>query len=149
MIQTDQVDQLLATGISQAEAKQFAEAETTFQDVLTLDPANADAWYNLGLIAQTQNDPSKAIADYQQAVRANPQDTSAMYNEAIALESTNRSQALALYKQIVNIDPQAATAYLRMSFLYDELGDRVAAAAAHAKATALEPALGSVPPPTT
>jgi Tfp pilus assembly protein PilF len=143
----NEVDRLLATGVNQAETRHFAQAETTFQDVLTLVPGNEYAWYNLGLIAETENDPTQAISDYQQAIKADPRDTSAMYNEAITLEPTDRQQALLLYKQVVAIDPKAATAYLRMSFLYDELGDRTAAAAARNKATAIEPQLRSVPPP--
>jgi Tfp pilus assembly protein PilF len=147
--QTGAVGDLLSTGIRQAEAKQFAQAQTTFRDVLALDPGNYDAWYNLGLIAQTQNDPKAAISDYQQALKSNPRDTSAMYNEAIALEPTDRQEALSLYKRIVAINPKAATAYLRMSFLYGEMGDQADAAAARSKATTLEPALGSVTTPTT
>jgi len=140
------VNGLLSTGIRQAQAKQFAQAQVTFQDVLVLDPGNEFAWYNLGLIAQTKNNPKAAVSDYQQAIRSDPRDTSAMYNEAIALEPTDRSQALSLYLQIVAINPKAATAYLRMSFIEDQLGDHASAAAARAEATALDPHLASVPP---
>jgi Tfp pilus assembly protein PilF len=61
--------------------------------VLTLDPGDECAWYNLGLVAQNQNHPTKAIVDYQQALKADRRDTSAMYNEAIALEPSNRQKA--------------------------------------------------------
>jgi len=143
------INRLVAAGISQAQAKQFAQAQTTFHDVLSLDPGNQYAWYNLGVIAQAQNHAKTAVSDYQQAIMSNPRDTSAMYNEAIALEPTNKQQSLSLYKQIVAINPKAATAYLRMSFLYDEMGDNTDAVAARNKATTLDPALGSVTTPTT
>jgi Tfp pilus assembly protein PilF len=145
----NEVDRLLATGINQAQNKQFTQAQTTFQDVLTLDPGNYYAWYNLGLIAQTQDNSKAAVSDYQQALKIDPQDTSAMYNEAIVLEPTAAQEALSLYKQIVAINPKASTAYLRMSFLYNRLGDHADAATALHQATALDPALSSVPPPTT
>src|SRR5262249_51579091 len=146
---SDSVNQLLTVGIKQAEDKQFAPARTTFHDVLSLDPGNKFAWYNLGLIAQTQNDPAAAIAAYKHALESDPRYTSAMYNEAIALEPTDRQQALSLYKQIVVINPKASTAYLRMSLLYDQLGDHENAVAARNKATALDSQLGSVSTPTT
>jgi Tfp pilus assembly protein PilF len=147
--QADAVNQLLAIGIKQAEGKQFVQAQTTFQDLLGLDPGNEYAWYNLGLIAQTENNPKTAISDYQQALKTNPRYTSAMYNEAIALGPTDRQEALSLYKQIVAINPKAATAYLQLSFLYEQMGDHTAAVAARSKATTLDPQLGSVSPPTT
>jgi len=147
--QTDLTDRLVATGINQAQSREFAQAQITFQDVLTIDPTNLYAWYNLGLIAQTENDPSRAIVDYQHALKTDPEYTPAMYNEAIALEPTQRQEALSLYKQIVAINPKAATAYLRMSLLYAQMGDKAEAASARAKAIALEPQLGSVTPPTT
>lgn len=146
--QNDAINRLLTTGINQAQAKKYAESQTTFQDVLSLDPGNVYAWYNLGLIAQTENNPKTAISDYQQALKSDPKDTSAMYNEAIALEPTDQQRALSLYKQIVAINPKASTAYLRMSFLYNKMGDHKDAVAARNKATALDPQLGSVPPPT-
>jgi Tfp pilus assembly protein PilF len=146
--QADEVSRLLETGVNQAQAKQFAQAQTTFQDVLALNPGNPYAWYNLGLIAQTENDPKTAVTDYQQAVKSDPSYTPAMYNEAIALEPSDGQAALTLYRQIVAINPKAATAYLRMSFLYDRLGDHTDAATARSKAIALDPTLGSVSPTT-
>jgi tetratricopeptide (TPR) repeat protein len=138
---------LINTGIAQANAKQYQQAETTFRDVLVVSPNNKYAWYNLGLIAQVQNQTSPAIADYSKAVSIDPKYTPAMYNKAILLERTNLHSALALYQQITSINPKAATAYLRESFVYDRLHDQSKAKTARAQALALDSSLSTVTPP--
>lgn len=145
---TNSAAALLNTGISQATAKQYPQAETTFRDVLVLSPNNKFAWYNLGLIAQVQNHGSEAVADYSKAVSIDPKYTPAMYNKAILLEHTDVNSALALYQQITAINPKAATAYLRESFVYDHLGDKSRAKQARAHALALDPSLSTVTSPT-
>ncbi|HTP21981.1 MAG TPA: tetratricopeptide repeat protein [Solirubrobacteraceae bacterium] len=138
---------LINTGIAQANAKQYGQAETTFRDVLVISPNNKFAWYNLGLIAQVQNQSSPAVADYSKAVSIDPKYTPAMYNKAILLERTNLHSALALYQQITSINPKAATAYLRESFVYDRLHDQSKAKQARARALALDPSLSTVTSP--
>ena len=138
---------LINTGIAQANAKQYQQAETTFRDVLVVSPNNKYAWYNLGLIAQVQNQSSPAIADYSKALSIDAKYTPAMYNKAILLERTNLHSALALYQQITSINPKAATAYLRESFVYDRLHDQSKAKTARAQALALDSSLSTVTPP--
>lgn len=138
---------LINTGIAQANAKQYQQAETTFRDLLVLSPANKFAWYNLGLIAQVQNHPSAAVADYSKAIAGNPTYTPAMYNMAILLEASNLHSALELYRRITSINPKAATAYLRESFVYARLGDKAKAAQARARAIALDSRLKAVKAP--
>jgi len=141
------VTALINTGIAQANARQYPQAETTFRDVLVLSPRNKFAWYNLGLLAQVQNRPSAAIADYTEAVGTDPNYTPAMYNKAILLEGTNPHSALALYERITSINPKAATAFLRESFVYTRLGDKVQAAQARARAVALDSRLKTITTP--
>jgi tetratricopeptide (TPR) repeat protein len=145
---TNSAAALLNTGIAQATAKQYPQAETTFRDVLVLSPNNKFAWYNLGLIAQEENHASESVADYSRAVSIDPKYTPAMYNKAILLEHTDVHSALALYQQITAINPKAATAYLRESFVYDRLGDKSQAKQARARALALDPSLSKVTSPT-
>jgi tetratricopeptide (TPR) repeat protein len=144
---TNATTALINAGIAQANAKQYDQAETTFRDVLVVSPNNKYAWYNLGLIAQVQNQASPALADYSKALSVDPKYTPAMYNKAILLESTDLHSALALYQQITSINPKAATAYLRESFVYDRLGDKSKAKEARARALALDPSLSAVKSP--
>ena len=138
---------LINTGIAQANAKQYQQAETTFRNVLVLSPKNKFAWYNLGLLAQVQNKAADALADYSRALSIDPKYTPAMYNKAILLERTNLRSALALYQQITSINPRAATAYLREGFVYQRLGDKGRAKQARARAVALDSSLATVTSP--
>ena len=138
---------LINTGIAQANAKQYQQAETTFRNVLVLSPKNKFAWYNLGLLAQVQNKAADALADYSRALSIDPKYTPAMYNKAILLERTNLRSALALYQQITSINPRAATAYLREGFVYQRLGDKSRAKQARARAVALDSSLATVTSP--
>jgi tetratricopeptide (TPR) repeat protein len=141
------VSTLLKQGLSQASAKQLSQAETTFKNVLLLDPKNVYALYNLGVIDQTQNNTAGAIVYYNKALNANNTYTPAMYNKAIILEATDLDAALALYKKIVAINPKASTAYLRMAFVYAKQGQDAKADQARAKAIALDASLSKYPLP--
>ena len=138
---------LLSAGIAQANAKQYQAAETTFRNVLVISPKNKFAWYNLGLLAQIQNQTASALSAYSRALSIDPRYTPAMYNKAILLERKDPHAALALYKQITSINPKAATAYLRESFVYGRLGDKRTAAQARARAIALDKHLSTVKAP--
>jgi Tfp pilus assembly protein PilF len=135
------VQTLLQEGIRQAETNMLDQATTTFNNVLVLSPNNVYALYNLGVIAQDQNNDVAALSYYNKALSFDGTYTPAMYNKAIILESTDPSEALSLYKQIVIINPSASTAYLRMAFIYAKQGQTALATAARAKAISLNPSL--------
>jgi tetratricopeptide (TPR) repeat protein len=135
------VTALLRSGIQQARQKRWATATTTFHSVLSIDPRNLYALYDLGVIAQTKTDAALALSYYDKALASDGTYTPAMYNKAIALENSKPRQAIALYNQITAIDPQASTAYLRMAFVEAELGDLAQARVVDAKAVAIEPSL--------
>jgi tetratricopeptide (TPR) repeat protein len=141
------VQALLHKGIAQAQAKQLDQAITTFDDVLLLSPKNVLALYNLGVVDQTENKTSEALAFYNRALASDGTYTPAMYNKAIILEATDLDGALALYKQIVAINPRASTAFLRMAFVYAKQGQTTQAEAARSKAIALDPSLAKYPLP--
>ncbi|MBS1990956.1 MAG: tetratricopeptide repeat protein [Cyanobacteria bacterium SZAS LIN-3] len=50
------------------------QAEQAFRKIISNDPNNADAYYNLGVIAEGRGDLKSALNDYRQAQRINPQD---------------------------------------------------------------------------
>ena len=138
-----QISALLKTGITQAGDKDWSAAEATFRSILTAQPGNVYANYDLGVIYQTIGNTDEAIAYYNEALAANATYTPAMYNEAILLESTQPMQAIAVYEKIVGLNPKAATAYLRMALLQAAQGDTSAADANYAKAIKLQPSLKS------
>lgn len=139
---------MLQNGIRLAGEQRYDDASNTFKAILAIDPTDEYALYNLGLIAQIRGEDDQAISYYQQAIETDPRFTSAMYNEAILREASDRAQAESIYRQIIAIDPRAATAFLRLSFLYRADGETEKADAARASALALDPSLaGATPSP--
>lgn len=138
---------LLRSGIRQAQQERWAPATTTFRSVLSIDPKNLYALYDLGVIAQAKKDAALALSYYDKALASDGTYTPALYNKAILLESSQPRQAIALYNQVIAIDSRASTAYLRMAFVEAELGDMSQARAADARAVAIEPSLARYPLP--
>jgi tetratricopeptide (TPR) repeat protein len=137
----NQVNSLLQTGLTQADKKNWPAATTTFRKVLTINPTNIYANYDMGWIAQSRGNSNEAISYYKKCLAANAAYTPAMYNEAILLESSLPQQAIATYQKIVRLDPKASSAYLRMALVEAEQGNMTAAKADDAKAVSIDPAL--------
>jgi len=49
-------------------------AEVSFKRVLTIDSQNADAYYNLGVIAESRSDLQSALSNYRAALNIHPND---------------------------------------------------------------------------
>jgi tetratricopeptide (TPR) repeat protein len=50
----------------------WAKAASIYQSVVDTDPRSAEGWYRLGLVAEAQNDPIKARADWRKATSIDP-----------------------------------------------------------------------------
>jgi tetratricopeptide (TPR) repeat protein len=137
---------LLNQGIQQGNARDFDAATATFNRVIALDKNNKYAWFNLGVIAQTESHTDQAIKDYDAALAADPNFTSAMYNKAILLESSDVNAAIGLYQNIVKINASASSAYLRLGLLQDKQGDHAGALASFRTAVTLDPTLKDTVP---
>jgi tetratricopeptide (TPR) repeat protein len=135
------VNSLLQAGLTQMGKKNWSAATTSFRHVLAISPGNLYANYDLGVIAQNTGRSAAAISYYNKALAVNAAYTSALYNEAILLETSHPQQAIVMYKKVIKVDPKAATAYLRLALLQDEAGDSTDAKANDAKAVSLDRAL--------
>lgn len=100
-----QARDLLREGLRQYSSSQYREAEATFRRVLTVDPRNADAFYNLGSLAEHNHDYVVALTNYRAALNFNPRDkdyiaaVTAMEHQLSA--STRTSSASANAKRTV------------------------------------------------
>ncbi|WP_373429286.1 tetratricopeptide repeat protein [Streptomyces sp. V4I23] len=72
------------------------------------------AWYNLGVLAQQDGRTADARAAYDKALRIDPSFTSALFNQALLLKSSEPDRALTLLKRAVAANPKAATAHLHI-----------------------------------
>ena len=113
---------LVAAGLEQMEAGDQAAAKGTFENVLTLDPENLYAHYNLGLIAQREGRDAAAMQSYDAALATDPAFGPALYNKAILTERLDLDEAVSLYRQAVEADPEFAPAFMRLGFALVHLG---------------------------
>jgi hypothetical protein len=96
---------LLQDGIAADARGNLARARNDFGAILSVDPANTDAYFDLGVVDQKAGLSGLAATEYQQAFFLNPKFAPALFNLAILTSSTSPSKAIALYRQILTIKP--------------------------------------------
>src|SRR5690606_13517757 len=111
---SDAVSTLVQNGLTQLSAGQDTVARTTFENVLELDPENLYALYNLGVIAQDGGDADTAVDYYQRALAQQGDYVPALFNLAIALETTDLDRSVELYRQVLDLDEEMAAAHMRL-----------------------------------
>lgn len=107
-------DTLLQAGITQQQNHDVEGADRTYRRVLELDPQNKYAWYNLGVMAHQAGRAADARAAYDKALKIDPAFPSALFNEALLVESSDPDQAGELLKRVIAADPRAGTAHLHL-----------------------------------
>lgn len=143
----DAAGALLQTGLDQVAAGDDESARTTFLNVLTLDPTNVYAHYNLGLIAQNRGEEKQALASYDDALAADPEFGPALYNKGILTESTDLAAAVDLYRRAIDADDTFAPAFMRLGFALLHLGEDDEGTKYLAQGLKLDPAMADVKAP--
>ncbi|MBD0669167.1 hypothetical protein BU198_00155 [Streptomyces sp. CBMA156] len=137
---------LLQEGIKQGELRNHDLAESIFRQVLTLDPGNKLAWYNLGVVAQQNNRSAEALTAYDSALRTDPAYQPALFNKAILLGPDDTDQAVSILRRIVAADPKAATAHLNLGYDLAKQGRRGEAEESFRTAVRTDPSLRPLVP---
>jgi len=105
------------------------EAKVAWQIAVARDPAFAEAWYNLALAAEDEEQTDLAIAEYRRAVKAQPDWGDAHFNLALLLTKVERcEEALAAWQRFLEVEPsgrhaatvQKAIALCRMKIQQDK-----------------------------
>ena len=108
----------------------LAQNEADYDRAIQLNPNNADAYFNRGLLRYEQKNYKSAEADYTQAIRINPQDALAYTNRGlIRYEQKNYKSAEADYTQAIKINPNDADVYFNRGLLRRDLKNYPAAEA--------------------
>jgi tetratricopeptide (TPR) repeat protein len=95
----------------------LSAAAQLYQQVITAEPKNVFAHYDLGVVDQANHDSVGALAAYGAALTINPKYVPALYNEATIYATTDPVSAISLYRQIITLQPTAPTAYLNLGLL--------------------------------
>ena len=132
----------LDAGLQSQRSGDVAAAVRTYQRVLTSDPGNKFAYYNLALMSQQQDRTSQAVYLYQKALVTDPNFVPALFNLAIAVTPSDLHRAIDLYRQVIALQPTAAAAHLNLGFALKSAGQPADGDAAIATARQLDPSIG-------
>lgn len=98
-------------GSALASKGKLAEARQAYETAAQLNPKSAIPIYNLGILADKQNDYMTAIQFYQNAIALNPKSEDAYYNLGIDYVNLKKyPEAIAAFKQVLSLNPKAADA---------------------------------------
>ncbi|MBV8949383.1 MAG: tetratricopeptide repeat protein [Actinobacteria bacterium] len=118
--------------------------------MLASDPSNKYAYYNLGLIAQTQQHSAEAETNYRRALSIYPNFVPALFNLAILRTNAKAdAEAVELYQRIIAIDDRQAGAHLNLGFVLRGMGQADAGNVQIARALELDPSLARRDAPVT
>jgi len=140
----DQAQEALAAGLKAHAAGRLDEAAADYRKVLVYNPRNKFAYYNLGVIEQTQGDAGSAESNYRIALTIDPDFVPALFNLAIlrTAEGGGR-ESIDLYQHVIQVDASYAAAHLNLGFLLVDNGQPKKGKAELAIAVGLDPSLAS------
>ncbi len=92
-----------------------------FERIIQINPIEAQAFFNLGVAYQENNELNKAIESYLQAIELNPQDAATYNNLGVLYQENNElDKAIESYLQAVEFNPQYAAAYNNLGNAYKD-----------------------------
>jgi Flp pilus assembly protein TadD len=128
----------LKLGKSLREAGEVDRALVAFSDSIDAEPS-ADAYNNRGIVHYQKGDKERAIADYSEAVRLNPQHGEAFNNRAWTYYKSGQMQtALSDADRAVRLLPGESYTWDTRGHIYESLGNRDAAIRDYRKAISLD-----------
>ncbi len=127
-------------GQALARSGKTEQALAEFNAAITLDPNNADALYNRGLLYQGEKQHQVAIDDFTAANGLTPQRAEPLLGRAISYLALDKvTEAVADLDEAVQSDPQNAQIWTTRGFAYERLGDKAKAAGSYRQAINLRP----------
>ena len=138
----------LAAGLKAHAAGQLVTAAEKYHETLALDPNNKYAYFDLGVIDQSQGRAASAEGNYRTALGIDPKFTPALFNLAIIRTPTDPAEAISLYQQVIAVNPNDADAHLNLGFVLKSTGKTSEGDAELSRAVQIDPALQSrITPP--
>ncbi len=97
----------------------FDQAIALLDDIIKVDPQNADAYLLKGRILGEMGHPQDAVKALEQVVAIRPEDTAAIYYLGRLYDEQKESdKAIAQFEKIVAMDVDVTEAYLQLGILY-------------------------------
>jgi len=122
----------------------LTEARKAFLTVLDIDPRNAKAENNLGLIFESSGEPAAAIEAYRNAIawqEQSPHPSEQPYVNLgnLFMEQGRTTEALALLEKAVALAPENSFCHMTLGVYYRKIGQMDPAQRELERATQLEP----------
>lgn len=120
---------------------QYEEAASLWRRTIQLDPQNADAFYNLGLVfGHDLDDSETALAFWRQTTVLDSLHWNAHYNIAFTLYNSGAyQQSLTYWQQAADLRPDNAQSHSGLGSVYKALGQHAEAVASWQRSVQLEP----------
>ncbi|CAN5795100.1 hypothetical protein BH23ACT12_BH23ACT12_06780 [soil metagenome] len=114
----DTLQAKIEEGVAAQKAGRTDEAQRLYEEVLSNDPNNKLANFNLGVAAQIAGDMERAESLYEKSLDADPKFLPALFNLAILQERTDRNEESAeTYRRLLEEYPDNGPAHLNYGFL--------------------------------
>ncbi len=127
------------------ERKQYSMAKLVALRAMKIDESDPEMHYTLGQIAQAENDPDTARAEFRKAFEAKPDYLPALAQLArTAMRDENYAGAEQLLRKILQLDGKSAEAHLNLGIAYKGLGQFDKAMQEYDAAEKLDPRLSAV-----
>jgi Tfp pilus assembly protein PilF len=111
-----------------------------FDRAIGIDPHNADALYNRGLLYQSEKQHPMAIDDFSAANGLTPQRAEPLLGRAVSYLALDKAkEAAADLDEAAQADPQNAQVWTTRGLAYERLGEKNKAAGSYARAINLHP----------
>jgi tetratricopeptide (TPR) repeat protein len=146
---SDPAGDALARGIAAQNASKFDEATKDYFEVLSNDPKNKFAFYDLGQIAKFQNRFEVAEGYYRQSLEIDGKYAPALFGLGLVrMHFNDIPGAIDLYRQTIAIEPNNAAAHYNLGILLRIQGKTAEGDAEIARGIQLDPTLPQPPAPT-
>jgi Flp pilus assembly protein TadD len=113
----------LNQAIALANLQKYGPAATLLNGLLKNDPANARAWYALGLIYKNQAESEKSLHAFESAARLVPNDPDVFYFIGLAQSELDQNEkAVTAFQHVLTLNPFHASAEFGLARALQRLG---------------------------
>jgi Flp pilus assembly protein TadD len=128
----DAAQREFAQGFQAQQAGHLPEAIQSYRRATQLDPADFDAYYNLGLAATSAGNIQQALAAYEHALAIRPESPDARYNFGLVLKKANYlPDAINEFNRLLSTYPKEPRAHLALGNIYAQVLHQPAKAREH------------------
>jgi len=128
-------EHLLEDALAAQRRGSIGDAKRLYASVLRIDPTNAAAFGNLGIIAAQQGDLAAAERLFRQEIKLRPDDPAGYNNLGTVLQQQARlADAISAHRQAIKLKPKYAEAYLALGNALQQQGSLEEAMAAYRSA---------------